>query len=340
MLTGYQPNVPLAPHTTFQTGGAAEYFTTVTSEAALQAALATASAATLPVTILGGGSNVLVADTGVAGCVIKNAITGWRVSHQSDAQVHLSVGAGLVWDDVVADTVAAGWWGLENLSAIPGSVGATPIQNVGAYGVEVADRIVAVEAVQRESGAVRHFDVTECAFAYRDSYFKTDAGRGWVVTAVTFALSSEPQPQLQYRDLAERFAHETPSLAAIRAAVCDIRAAKFPDWHQVGTAGSFFKNPIIPAEQFVALQTRYPELPGFAVDDAQVKVSLGWILDKICDLRGHYEGVVGCYEGQALVVVQRGGATSVEVTQFAHDVAARVRAATGIDIAWEVTPLG
>jgi UDP-N-acetylmuramate dehydrogenase len=339
MLPSYRAQVPLAPYTTFKTGGSAEYFTVVTSLPELEIALAEARDAGQPVTILGGGSNVLVADAGVTGCVIKNELQHWQVHPQAAGMVELTVGAGMVWDDLVARTVAEGWWGLENLSAIPGSVGATPIQNVGAYGVEVADRIVSVTAVHCSTGEERVFTAADCGFGYRDSFFKTPAGRAWVVVRVTYTLSTTPQPQLHYRDLTERFADTTPTQAAIRAAVIDIRAQKFPDWQRVGTAGSFFTNPIISRTQYQALTAQYPDLPGFAVGDAQVKVSLGWVLDKVCQLRGYYDGPVGCYEGQALVVVQTGGATSAAVAAFAAQVAARVRAATGIEIAWEVTPL-
>jgi UDP-N-acetylmuramate dehydrogenase len=339
MLEHYEATVSLAPYTTFQVGGVAEYFTRVETVAALRAALAEASAARLPVTILGGGSNVLVADTGLAGCVIKNDIAGWVVATPSAEVVHLTVGAGMEWDALVAATVQEGWWGLENLSAIPGTVGATPIQNVGAYGVEVAEHIVSVAAVHRETGAPREFTNAECAFGYRDSYFKTAAGREWVVTAVTFALSTIPQPRLQYRDLAERFADTIPSQAAIRTAVYDIRGAKFPDWHTVGTAGSFFKHPIISAASYEILSERYPGLPGFVQADGTVKVSLGWILDTVCHLKGVYDGVVGCYEGQALVVVQRGGAQAADILRFAESVAEQVQAATDIVIEWEVTYL-
>lgn len=339
MLAGYQANVPLAPHTTFKTGGAAAYYTTVTTEAELEAALAEASAASLPVTVLGGGSNVLVADTGVAGCVIQNQLGGWHVSLLADGVVAVTAGAGLVWDELVAQSVAEGWWGLENLSAIPGSVGATPIQNVGAYGVEVGDRIVSVRAMHQRDQSVRDFTAAECAFGYRDSFFKTSAGREWVVCAVTYALSTTPLPQLQYRDLATWFTDQTPTQPAIREAVITIRSKKFPDWHQVGTAGSFFQNPIISVDSFAALRERYPELPGYPTADGQVKVALGWILDKVCDLRGVYDGAVGCYEGQALVLVQRGGASSAAVAHFAETVAKQVYEHTGIEIAWEVTLL-
>jgi UDP-N-acetylmuramate dehydrogenase len=340
MLSSYTPDVPLAPYTTFHVGGAAEYFARVATVAQLRAALAEASAARHAVTILGGGSNVLVADGGVAGCVIKNEITGWEVLEHDDSTVMITVGAGMVWDELVARTVESGWWGLENLSAIPGTVGATPIQNVGAYGVEVAARVVMVDALHQTTGAARQFTAAECAFGYRDSHFKTLSGREWVITAVTFRLDTQGTPQLQYRDLAQRFVDQTPTQAEVREAVIAIRAAKFPDWHQVGTAGSFFKNPIIPVAQYERLLTRYADLPKYPTADGQVKVPLGWILDNVCALRGVYDGPVGCYEGQALVLVNTGGADAARITTFAAQVAAAVYEKTGLTIEWEVTPVG
>ena len=195
--------------------------------------------------------------------------------------VTLTCGSGEWLDDVVADSVERGYWGLENLSAIPGTVGATPVQNVGAYGVEVSSRITAVAAIHQDSEEEKIFSVRECAFGYRDSFFKSPAGAVWVVTTVTFSLSQTPRPQLEYGALAALKTVEdiTPSL--VRASVMKIRAGKFPDWKVVGTAGSFFKNPIITAAAYKTLKTNYPELPGFPTDNGMVKVSLGFILDKI-----------------------------------------------------------
>lgn len=338
-MDGYQTQVSLATHTTFQTGGPAQYFATATTMTELKRLLTVAKEAGQSVTILGGGSNVLVADAGIAGAVIQNRLTGWDVLEADDV-VTVTIGAGEACDTAVARSVAAGWWGLENLSHIPGSVGAMPIQNVGAYGVETADCLQSVTALHSHTLEERSFSPAECQFAYRDSWFKTAAGREWIITEVTFTLQRTPQPQLSYRDLAERFAEQTPTLAEIREAVIDIRASKFPDWHEVGTAGSFFKNPIISREHFHTLLERYPELPHYPVNESQVKVPLGWILDNVCQLRGVQEGAVGSYAGQALVLVNYGDATTAEITAFAERIAASVAAATDISIEWEVTPLG
>ncbi len=338
--------VPLTPYTTFHIGGPAEYFATVDSVSGLREAVVWAHGQQLPVTVLGGGSNVLIADEGIRGLVVKNEIGGVTF-REGGAAVEVTAGAGVLWDQLVEETVLRGLWGFENLSCIPGSVGATPIQNVGAYGVEVAEHIVSVEAYNIARDAVVHLTPSECRFGYRDSLFKQPEGKNLIVVAVRYALSTDPAPRLHYRDLAEwNRTREAPlTLAEIRAAVCAIRARKFPDWLVVGTAGSFFKNPIISKEHFEELQERYPDLPGHVVREEEgqsqqtgrVKVSLGWILDRVLALRGYREGNVGTYEGQALVLVNYGGATAREVSAFADALAEKVRTATGIEVVREVS---
>lgn len=335
MLAGFTRAVPLALQTTFKTGGAAEYFARADSETELIELVAAAQAAELPLTILGGGSNVLVADSGVPGCVIQIALRGVQPTVQEDA-VLLSAAAGEVFDEVVAYTVEQGWCGLENLSHIPGSVGATPIQNVGAYGVEVADCIHTVRILDTTTSEVSEYGAAECQFAYRDSRFKREPGR-FIVLAVTFKLSKQPNPKLTYKDLASRFPEGMAALSAVRAAIIAIRAEKFPDWHQVGTAGSFFKNPIIPNEQAAQIQKAYPDLPTYPVSDTHTKIALGWVLEHVCHMRGVSDGAVGTYAGQALVVVQTGGATTSNITDFVEQIAATVKRKTSIDIEWEVT---
>lgn len=337
-------NVPLADYTTFHVGGSAEYFAEVAAVEELRSAARWAREKNVPVTVLGGGSNVFVADAGVEGLVIRNAIKGREVQERGD-EIILTVGAGEVFDEVVALAVENGWWGLENLSCIPGSVGAAPIQNIGAYGVEIAERIVSVEVYDRRADCVRALAAAECAFAYRDSLFKHPEGRRYIVIGVTFRLSKTPAPVLQYRDLAlwnerrEKAAADAPSLAEIRTAVCAIRAQKFPDWNVTGTAGSFFKNPTIPKTHFEKLAGKYPELPGYETENGEVKVHLGWILDRALGLRGFRDGNVGTYEGQALVLVNHGGATAQELEAFARGIAQKVFDATQIEVEWEVTKL-
>lgn len=338
MATRIQREVPLAPYTTFKIGGPAEYFVSVSTEKELEEAVAWAKERALSVTIIAGGSNVLIADEGVRGLVIKNDIGGITYE-EKNGQVSVTAGAGVVWDDLVTEAATRGLWGFENLSAIPGSVGATPIQNVGAYGVEVADLIARVRVYDKERKLFTELSPEECGFAYRDSIFKHAEGKQYVVTAVTYVLSKDAQPKLQYKDLDKKFGEReaAPTLSEIRGAVIAIRRGKFPDWQTVGTAGSFFKNLILSKDEFNRIAARYPELPGFRTEDDNVKVPLGWILDHVLALKGVTEGAVGTYEHQALVVVNHGGATARDVQTFAQEIAQKVFDATGVYIEWEVT---
>ncbi len=326
----------LASHTTLKVGGEAEYFSVISSKEELIEAVTEAKKNNWSLRVLGGGSNVLVSDGGVKGLVIKNSLTGVSSAIINDS-VELTVGAGEILDAIIEHTVSHGWWGLENLSHIPGTVGATPVQNVGAYGVEVRDLIKQVEVFDTESMEFKILSNEDCKFAYRHSIFKTEPGKNLIVTNVTFLLSSIPNPKISYKDLSVRFSQVEPSQAAIRSAVIEIRSKKFPNWHQVGTAGSFFKNPIISKTKYAELQERHPELPAFNVSDTEVKLPLGWILDRLLQVRGIRVGNVGTYEGQALVVVNEGGATAEEIAAFANSIVLEVKNKIGVAIEWEVT---
>lgn len=338
---------PLAPLTTFGVGGPATYYARVTTVDELEEALAHARENQLPVFILGGGSNVVIDDAGLDGLVIHCALTRVGYEEKEEGQVEVVAGAGERWDELVADTVNRGLWGLENLSGIPGSVGAAPVQNIGAYGVEIQDVLEWVEAVDIETGEKKVFSPQECEFAYRWSYFKSNEGRRWVIARVAFRLAVETNPKLSYKDLQEYFTDMSvqPSLAEIREAVLTIRAKKFPDLTELGTAGSFFTNPIISRHALPRLLEKYPELPHYEVDDQdvddkdgkqRVKVSAAWILDKACGLKGYHRGPVRLFERQPLVVVAERGATAADIHALADDVQKQVQKATGITLAREV----
>jgi len=329
-------NVELAPYTTLQVGGPARYFATVTSVDDLRAARQFAQQTAGPLLFLGSGSNLLISDTGFPGLVIYNQLTGQTYTEPEDSQIQLTVGAGEILDEVIAASVARGYWGLENLSHIPGTIGATPVQNVGAYGVEIADVLESVSIFDFASGEEQQLGNADCQFAYRDSVFKQPDNRLWYITSLTLRLSTQPNPQLTYPDLARLPTAEPATPAAIRDHVIRIRAQKFPDWHTVGTAGSFFKNPIISTARAADLTAQYPDLPAYPVGDDQVKVSLGYILDQVCGLRGHQTGSVGLYEQQALVLINQGG-TAADISAFAETVKNQVAEATGLTIEQEVT---
>ncbi|NBD74425.1 UDP-N-acetylmuramate dehydrogenase [Patescibacteria group bacterium] len=312
----------LATLTTMRVGGPARVLLSLDSLEELPEAIAFAQGQGMPWKILGGGSNVVFADAGWGGVLIT--LPSGSVHQDTDgAHEQLIVEAGYDWDTLVAESVARGLWGLENLSGIPGTCGATPMQNVGAYGVEIADVLSWVEVYDSREGAPLRLRPEDCAFGYRDS-------------RVAYALSRTPAPRLAYRDLAAHFGAEaTPTLAQIREAVLLIRSGKFPDLRTVGTAGSFFKNPVIDCRQAHELTERYPELPVYPAGE-RCKVSLAWILDHVCALRGFALGPVGLFQHQPLVVVAHAGATQADLDRLAATVAERVMDATGIAIEREV----
>lgn len=338
MALPIKKNVPLSQYTTLGVGGPAEYFVEVSSDAELEEAVAFAQSGSLHIHVLAGGSNLLASDEGVKGLVIRMMTKGMSHIHDDDA-VFLTVQAGEVLDDVVAHCVSKGWWGIENLSHIPGTIGATPVQNVGAYGVEVKDVIETVRVFNTQSKQFEVLDNAACSFSYRDSIFKSEQGKKYIVTDVTIVLSEKPRPQITYKDLALYFKDTEPSLPLVREAVMKIRAEKFPNWHEIGTAGSFFKNPIITSEVFEDLQRTYPELPGFSTGDGRIKISLGWVLDKVLHLRGYTSGNVATYKNQALVLIADKNATSEEIKMFADDIVEKIKNAIGVSVEWEVTKL-
>ena len=287
--------------TTLKVGGVAEYFVEVHTDENLTEAVQYAQMHSLAITVLGLGSNVLVSDAGIKGLVIHMRTKGITVSSDGEA-VYVCASAGELLDDVVLYAVENGLWGIENLSHIPGCVGATPVQNVGAYGVEVSQVIKTVRAYNCSSHIFEQLTNALCDFGYRDSFFKTVEGKKYIITSVTFSLSKNKIPKIEYADLQNYFKDEIPTLAKIREAVIAIRKNKFPNWNEVGTAGSFFKNPIITKIQYVLLAERYEGLPGYNIDEDTVKLPLGWILDKTLHLKGYTVGSLSLYEKQALVL--------------------------------------
>jgi UDP-N-acetylmuramate dehydrogenase len=339
-VTTIERNVPLARLTTFKVGGAADHFCAVRSEEDIREALDFARREGLKTHILGGGSNVLVSDEGIAGLVVKVELRGIEAHEEEDGRVRIAVAAGESWDEFVAMTVASGWWGLENLSGIPGTVGAAPIQNIGAYGTEVGELIERVEAIDMRDGRARTFTRVECAFGYRESWFKTEEGKHMLITRVHLVLSRVPAPRLAYRDVAEYFrGTEAPSLLDIRSAVLAIRGRKFPDLAHYGTAGSFFKNPIIPRAGYDRLAQAFSGIPSYPAPSEMVKIPAGWLIEHVGGFRGSRQGRVGSFENQALVVVNYGGATAKDILGFAENIQQTIYQKTGITLQFEVQVL-
>ena len=285
--------------------------------------------------VIGGGSNLLFLND-YSGTVLHSRIMDITVVEEDNDSLLLRVGSGVTWDDLVAYSVEKGWQGLENLSAIPGEVGASAVQNVGAYGVEAGDLIERVEAVSVIDASKRCFSKQQCRYSYRSSIFKQEEKGKNIITYVTFRLNKTNKFVLTYGNLKD-VAMGMGELSAgnIRAAVMQIRASKLPDTKEFGSAGSFFMNPVIPMEQFVELQSRYPEIPSYPALDGYIKVPAGWLIEK-SGWKGKSLGNAAVYEKQALVLINRGGATGMEVRHLADTVIADVQKIFGITLHAEV----
>lgn len=341
LYTMYQSNIPLSSLSTLKVGGSASHFVAVHSVEELQAVIDRNKEEKLPILVLGGGSNVLFADEGWNGLVIRIEIGGIKWEEEGE-YTRAIVGGGVVWDDLVRESVEKGLYGLENLSSIPGTVGASPIQNIGAYGTEASEVIEWVKAVHRDTGEIRVFNNDECRFSYRNSFFKTPEGGVWIVVEVSFLLKERGELNTSYADV-EKYLKEreivNPTLLDIRNAVVEIRQSKFPNLQEFGTAGSFFKNPIVSSELYEKLTVEYPDMPGYEAPGG-VKVSLAWILDHILGLKGYNQGNVGLHARQPLVVVTKDGARSADVKELALYIQKRVKETTDIDIEPEVRFIG
>ncbi len=324
--------------TTFRIGGKARFFCSINSIEDIEKALEFASNNNLKIFVLGGGSNILFSDEGFDGLVVKMEMMGVNVEDIDDEKSLVEAFAGENWDDFVKFTVDKGLYGLENLSYIPGTVGASPVQNIGAYGSEVKDTIYSVKVFDIKDNKIVFFNNKDCDFSYRNSIFKKNKGR-YIIVSVKFILNKKGKLNLEYKDIKEYLLKnniKNPTLLDIREAVINIRKNKLPDIGLVGTAGSFFKNPIIKKEKVVELKVKWPELPVYDHNDEEVKVSLAWIIDKVCGLKGLSKGNVGIYKNQALVLVNNGNATAQEVKDFANIIIKSVKDMTGIDIETEV----
>lgn len=327
-----QAHFALAGYNTFGFAATARYAAHIHSEAALLAALDDPRVAAGPVYVFGGGSN-LVLTRDLPGTALLMAMHGITVSETPDAWL-VTAGAGEPWHGFVEHTLAHGMPGLENLALIPGTVGAAPIQNIGAYGVELKDRFHTLRALDRATGTFVTLDATDCAFGYRDSLFKHAGRERYIITAVTFRLPRAWQAHTAYADLTAELASQgigTPTARDVFDAVVAVRTRKLPDPRQIGNAGSFFKNPVVPAETAAALLAHFPTLVHYAQADGSVKLAAGWLIDQ-CGFKGRRMGKVGVFERQALVLVNYGGGTGTELMALAAEIQATVRTRFGVEI--------
>jgi len=342
-------NVALAPYTTLQVGGPARYFIAAHSEADLLEALAQARRHSLPVFVLGGGSNLVVSDAGWPGLVIKITLAGIRLQSSGEKTVFIAA-AGEEWDKLVARSVEENCAGIECMSGIPGTVGGTPVQNVGAYGQEVADTITQVRAIDRDSAELRTFSNAECGFAYRTSIFNSSQKDRYIVTEVSYGLTPGGKPRIEYADLKRYFSSTTgnPTLQQLREAVRTIRASKAmlisPDDEDSRSAGSFFKNPILSSAEYERIASlpacREQKPPQFVAPDGQVKVSAAWLVEHAGFRKGYSEGRVGISRKHSLAIVNRGGATATEIVSFKNTVQEGVWNAFGIRLQPEPVMVG
>lgn len=288
-----------------------------------------------PVLVIGAGSNLLFLND-YKGTVLHSAIMGVTVVEDTDEYLLLRVGSGMQWDNLVEYTIQNGWQGLENLSAIPGEVGASAVQNVGAYGVEAGDLIEQVEAVSLNDGGKRRFTHDECRFSYRNSIFKAEEKNKYVVSYVTYRLRKNPEYRLDYGNLRSVIGDGNKlSAATIRKAVQEIRQAKLPDPAVIGSAGSFFMNPIVSDEHAKKLLQTYPQMPHYATADGRTKLSAAWLIDQ-CGWKNRQQGPVGVYKHQPLVIVNHGGATGQEILDYSMQICHSVEEKFGVTLSREV----
>lgn len=321
---------------TFHVSAKSRYLATVTETSQLPGLLEWQRAQQVPFMLIGQGSNLLF-KADYPGLLIELHTQGTRVVQETDTCVDVEVQAGEVWHDFVQYSLAQRWYGLENLSLIPGTVGAAPVQNIGAYGVEVKDSLLHLEALELESGTTRRFTNAECAFSYRQSYFKQQGKDKFIITSVTFRLTRQPRLNLAYPALQAALAHVpsnalTPEL--ISETVCAIRRSKLPDPGIIGNAGSFFWNPHVDKATFDALKAQYPDLPGYPDHDG-IKVPAAWLIER-AGWKGYREGDVGVHSEHALVLVNHGAATGAELVALSEKIQASVLEKFGIQLWPEV----
>lgn len=338
-------NASLLKHNTFGIEATAAVWAEYSSETELAEILAQVERGELPRPLLhvGAGSNLLFLED-FCGTVLHSRIEGVEVTDETDAEVAVRVGSGVVFDDFVACAVAHGWCGLENLSLVPGEVGGAAVQNIGAYGAEAADFVETVEGVRLADGRHEKWTNAQCEYAYRHSIFKSELRGAVAVTAVTFKLSKVFRPKLDYggiRQVMDERGLDEASLrpADLRDLVISIRRSKLPDPQELGNAGSFFMNPVVGAAAFERLRASYPTMPCYPLEGGRVKVPAAWLIEH-AGWKGRQMGPAAVHDRQALVLVNRGGATGRDIVRLSDAVRDAVRQQFGIDLQPEVNMIG
>jgi UDP-N-acetylmuramate dehydrogenase len=332
-------NYSLKSYNTFGLNYKSEFFISTTSEDEAIKLFRESGSFKKPILILGRGSNILFTDN-YTGTIIHPEIGGMNIEEENPDFIIVSAGAGIGWDSFVEWTVDNGFGGLENLSLIPGTAGAAPIQNIGAYGVEVKDSIEKVRAVAIEDGTVREFDKDECRFGYRNSIFKTELKGRYLITRVFFKLATRPLLNLHYGSLASVLAElGEASLKNVRQAVINIRRSKLPDPDVIGNAGSFFKNPVVDISAAETLRKRYPQIPCYDDASGGIKLSAGWLIEQ-CGWKGKRFGNAGVHDKQALIIVNLGSASGREIFSLSEEIRKSVWYRFEVELEREVEVIG
>jgi UDP-N-acetylmuramate dehydrogenase len=333
-----QENISLAPRTTFRVGGAARFFVEARTDEEVIAACEVAKERNVELLPLGLGSNIVVPDEGIDALVARIDIQGIHIEERGE-ELFVTAGAGVPWDEVVDDVAARSVFGMENLAGIPGTVGGAAVQNIGAYGTEFSSIFFSAEVLDKHTLANEVIGSARGEFSYRTSFFKTHPEK--ILLRVTMRLSRSTKAFTEYPDFAALKEAGVPlaTPSDIAAAVRGIRAKKFPSLAKEGTAGSFFKNPILSLEEFARLKEKFPEIPSYDYEGKK-KVPLAWILDRVLGMKGYARGAARLFERQPLVLVVLPGATAHEVEELANEVSARVQEAAGISIEREVETFG
>ena len=324
MTLQLQAGVSLKPYNSFGVDVRAQWFAEAHDDDDVREALAYVAEHRLPLLVIGGGSNLLLT-ADIQALVLRMATRGIRLLHDDGVNVVIEAEAGEPWHPFVLSTLARGWSGLENLSLIPGTVGAAPMQNIGAYGVEIKDVFAGLTALDRETGELREFSLQECQFGYRDSLFKHAAGR-WLILRVRFALSRVEHLHLGYGPVAQRLAEQgisQPTASDVSRAICSIRNEKLPDPAVLGNAGSFFKNPLVSAAQAAELKRAHPGLVSYPQPDGLVKLAAGWLIEA-AGWKGFREEDAGVHRLQSLVLVNYGAASGLQLLALARRIQADI----------------
>ncbi|MFP4047445.1 MAG: UDP-N-acetylmuramate dehydrogenase [Bacteroidales bacterium] len=334
-MSSIQQNISLKTHNTFGVNAHAKYFTLCSSEEELSEILNNKSFKGTKKLLLGGGSNILFTKD-FDGLVIKNDVKGIEITEENDKEVTIRAGAGENWDEFVEYTVNNKWSGLENLSYIPGNVGASPIQNIGAYGEEARNTIKEVETIDVKSLQKMNYSNEDCNFGYRTSIFKEKLKDLRIITHVTFLLRKQNVFNLDYGSLKETVENKgSVTLKTIRQSVIGIRRHKLPEPEELGSAGSFFKNPVISEKQFRKIEQKFPKMPSYKMAENEIKIPAAWLIDQL-GWKGYREGDAGVHENQALVLVNYGNATGKEIYDLSRKIIKSVEIHYGIKLDYEV----